>query len=49
MRCRVLNCRSNKDGYCMDSSYIEIDEDGECDCMLVIEDIETKGDTRDEV
>lgn len=35
MRCRVLKCRENEDGCCMCSSYVEIDENGQCDCMRV--------------
>lgn len=37
MRCAVKNCLSNEDGYCMDSSYVSIDENGECDQMPIIE------------
>ena len=37
MRCAVKNCLSNEDGYCMDSSYVSIDENGECDQMTIIE------------
>ena len=31
MMCEVKNCLSNEDGYCIDSSYVSIDENGECD------------------
>lgn len=37
MRCAVKNCLSNEDGYCMDSSYVSIDENGECGQMEIIE------------
>ena len=37
MRCAVKNCLSNEDGYCMDSSYVSIDENGECDQTTIIE------------
>ena len=37
MRCAVKNCLSNEDGYCMDSSYVSIDENGECGQMTIIE------------
>lgn len=30
MLCDVLSCVNNVDGYCMCSSYVEIDETGEC-------------------
>lgn len=30
VRCRVRNCIENDNGYCMCSSYVEIDEDGTC-------------------
>ena len=36
MRCAVLDCINNENGYCLDSSYVEIDENGCCDEMLVI-------------
>lgn len=35
MRCRVLDCIENVNGYCLASSYIEIDENGECDSICV--------------
>lgn len=35
MRCRVLNCKENENGYCTCSSYVEIDEDGYCDSMFI--------------
>lgn len=37
MRCDVKNCLSNEDGYCMDSSYVSIDENGECSQIEIIE------------
>lgn len=30
MRCNVKNCLENEGGYCMASSYVEIDRDGKC-------------------
>lgn len=30
MHCAVLNCIENENGYCMCSSYVEIDADGCC-------------------
>ena len=30
MRCEVLNCTSNDGGYCLDSSYVTIEQDGTC-------------------
>lgn len=44
MRCAVKNCLSNEDGYCMDSSYVSIDENGECDQMTIIEAEGTRND-----
>ena len=35
MTCRVYNCLHNEDGYCHASSYIELDEDGCCDTIVV--------------
>jgi hypothetical protein len=35
MRCRVVKCNENEDGCCMCSSYVEIDENGQCDHMWV--------------
>lgn len=35
MRCEVLKCRENEDGYCMASSYVTITANGECDMMDV--------------
>lgn len=35
MRCRVNKCIHNEDGYCYRESYVEIDENGECDEMCV--------------
>ncbi len=40
MRCAVRNCLSNEDGYCMDSSYVSIDENGECDLIVIREEEE---------
>ena len=37
MRCAVLNCKENENGYCSCSSYVEIEEDGSCSEMFVIE------------
>ena len=36
MRCNCLKCINNDDGYCCAS--IEIDEDGECDSLLIPDD-----------
>ena len=36
MRCRVTKCIHNEDGYCYRESYVEIDENGECDEMCVL-------------
>lgn len=30
MLCDMLRCVNNEDGYCMCSSYVEIDETGAC-------------------
>ena len=35
MRCEVLKCRENENGYCMASSYVTITADGECDSIDV--------------
>lgn len=35
MRCCVLKCHENEDGYCMCSSYVEINENGQCKSMRV--------------
>lgn len=35
MRCRVYNCKENENGFCCCSSYVEINENGECDSMYV--------------
>jgi hypothetical protein len=35
MICRVYNCYENEDGCCMCSSYVEIDENGQCDHVWV--------------
>lgn len=37
MRCDCKKCISNEDGYCLDSSYVTIDENGECNQMVIIE------------
>lgn len=37
MRCDVRKCLSNEDGYCMDSSYVSIDKNGECSQIEIIE------------
>ena len=38
MRCHVYNCiHNNGEGYCENSSYVIIDENGECTDMLVRE------------
>lgn len=37
MRCSCIKCLYNNEGYCEDSSYITIDEHGECENMLIIE------------
>lgn len=36
MRCEVLNCMSNEDGYCPLDSYIRIEEDGTCSEMHIL-------------
>jgi hypothetical protein len=36
MRCAVLNCRENENGYCLSSSYVQIDETGSCSEMFII-------------
>lgn len=38
MRCSCLKCINNDDGYCYGS--IEIDENGECDSLLILADRE---------
>lgn len=43
MRCAVRNCLSNEDGYCIDSSYVSIDENGECDLIVIKEEEEIDG------
>ena len=43
MRCAVRNCLSNEDGYCIDSSYVSIDENGECDLIVIREEEEIDG------
>lgn len=30
MRCEVLNCTSNDGGYCLESCYVTIEQDGTC-------------------
>lgn len=45
MRCAVLGCIKNENGYCLDSSYVQITKDGECDSILVIEEELTNEDT----
>jgi hypothetical protein len=45
MRCAVLGCIKNKNGYCLDSSYVQITKAGECDSILVIEEEPTNEDT----
>ena len=37
MRCLVLNCKENNDGYCKCPDYVGIDADGECDQMWIVE------------
>ena len=44
MRCRVLKCIENESGYCLCSSYVEIDENGECSCMCVPTESDDKED-----
>ncbi len=36
MRCDCLLCENNEDGYCLNSSYVCITEDGMCDSMLLM-------------
>jgi hypothetical protein len=43
MRCAVLNCKENENGYCTCSSYVEIDETGSCTEMFIL----TKENTDD--
>jgi hypothetical protein len=45
MRCAVLGCIKNENGYCLDSSYVQITKDGECDSILVIEEEPINEDT----
>lgn len=33
MRCEVDGCVNNDNGYCLCSSYVPINRDGECDSM----------------
>lgn len=40
MRCRCLECINNEDGYCGCYDPIEIDENGECDCLWILTDRE---------
>lgn len=40
MRCAVLKCKENQNGYCSCSSYVEIDESGSCSEMLILNDTE---------
>lgn len=35
MRCDVLNCRENNDGYCSCESYVSIGSDGTCSQMFI--------------
>lgn len=35
MRCEVLNCKENEDGYCTCASYVTITADGMCDQMYI--------------
>lgn len=49
MRCRVLKCYENEDGCCMCSSYVEIDENGQCDRMYVPTESEVNEDEEAEV
>lgn len=35
MRCEVEGCVNNCDGYCLYSSYVTINRDGECDCLEI--------------
>lgn len=37
MLCAALICEHNKDGYCLDSSYVSIDENGECNSYFPVE------------
>ena len=36
MRCACKGCMYNENGYCVDSSYVSIDENGECDSMVIV-------------
>ena len=35
MRCEVLKCRENENGYCSCDSYVGIDKNGECNMMFI--------------
>lgn len=35
MRCEVLKCRENENGYCMIDNYVTITADGECDSISI--------------
>lgn len=37
MRCFCFKCYENEDGYCSCSSYVIIDENGECNMMDIRE------------
>ena len=43
MRCAVLKCRENENGYCLSSSYVQIDETGCCSEICIM----TKTDEED--
>ena len=36
MRCGVLNCIENENGYCTASSYVGIDNNGCCDSIRIV-------------
>lgn len=36
MYCKVLKCENNEDGYCCNLNYLTINEDGNCDSMLIL-------------
>lgn len=35
MRCQCERCENNEDGYCLNASYVELDENGVCTDMYI--------------
>lgn len=35
MRCQCERCENNEDGYCLNASYVELDENGVCVDMYI--------------